>query len=426
MSFNDLGVTNAIVWWRGDVRHAARTATTLALATSSLLYLLCFFGAPFIASELGSGSATGVLRLLSLTVIVDGISSVPIGLLNREFRQDRRAFADWFGFVLSTGLTVGLALAGFGAWSLAWGRLAGNLVTTTSLFFLAHHKPRPGWDREVARKLLGYGLPLAGSSILVFLFLNLDYMVVGHVLGAAALGIYTIAFNLASWPSNVLSATFRRVSIPAFAHLQHDATALRRDLSGRASGTSCWSPCPCAPGSAAWPSPSSPCSTRPTTPRPPRCSPGWPCSERARVYLDFSYDLLSGTGRTLPLFLLQALWVILLLPALVIGANARGVGGVAAAHVIVAFVVMVPMYTFVISRRGPSARSVLVHLARPLGAAILAGVVATIVTRQTSPAFVALLAGGFALVAIYGLLAAKWSELWSLPKRLLRFEAAPA
>ncbi len=146
----------------------------------------------------------------------------------------------------------------------------------------------------------------------------------------------------------------------------------------------------------------------------------------ARVYLDFAYDLLSGTGRTLPLFLLQALWVVLLLPALVIGANVRGVGGVAAAHVIVAFVVMVPAYTFVISRHGPSARSVLLHLARPLGAAILAGVVATAVTRQTSPAFVAFLSGGFALVAVYGLLAARRSELWSLPKRLLRFEAAPA
>src|SRR5690606_31885300 len=131
--------------------------------TSGSLYALCFVAAPFIADGMGSSSATGVLRLLTIGVVIDGISSVPIGMLNREFRQDRRAFADWLGFVLSTGLTIGLAIAGFGAWSLAIGRVAGNVVTTTSLYAMARQRPRPGWDPEVARKLIGYGLPLAGS-----------------------------------------------------------------------------------------------------------------------------------------------------------------------------------------------------------------------------------------------------------------------
>src|SRR5262249_21334582 len=147
----------------------------------------------------------GVLRALCLCVLIDGVSSVPIGLLNRSFRQDQRAWADWAGFLCSTGLTIGLALGGHGAWSLAIGPVVGNVLTTTLLYVFARERPAPGWDREVAGALVRYGLPLCGSSILVFAFSNLDYIVVGHQLGAVSLGLYTIAFNLASWPSNVLS-----------------------------------------------------------------------------------------------------------------------------------------------------------------------------------------------------------------------------
>ena len=423
MSFNDLGVTNALVWWRGDVRHAARTATTLAMATSGLLYALCFVAAPFVSDLMGSPEATWVLRVLCLTVVIDGVSSVPIGLLNRTFRQDQRAFADWMGFALSTGLTIALALAGFGAWSLAWGRVAGNAVTTTSLYIFARERPRPGWDREVARTLVRYGLPLCGASLLVFAFLNLDYIIVGNVLGVASLGLYTIAFNLSSWPSNVVSSTLRRVSIPAFSHLQDDRQALDTTfLAGLRNVMMVTLPL-CAGISAL---------------AVPIVNLIYPIDYQgasaalavlallgaARVFLDFGYDLLSGTGRTRPLFALQVLWIVVLIPALVIGAHVDGIAGVATAHVLVAVGLMIPAFVAVVGSRGPSARAVFTQVARPTGAAISAWIVGTVVIHQLSSDVAAIVAGGTALVLTYALLAAPFAELWTLPRRLLRFEPA--
>ena len=96
-SFNDLGVTNAIVRWTGDVRHAARTATTMAIGFSVALYVVIFIVAPYFSEAMNAPTATGVLRLASLTVVIDGISAVPGGLLTREFRQGRRATAEWLG-----------------------------------------------------------------------------------------------------------------------------------------------------------------------------------------------------------------------------------------------------------------------------------------------------------------------------------------
>ena len=70
------------------------------------------------------------------------------------------------------------------------------------------------------------GLPLAGTSLVLLATLNVDYVVVGRQLGTTALVLYLLAFNLSSWPSNLLSIAVRRVAIPGFARLADERAEL--------------------------------------------------------------------------------------------------------------------------------------------------------------------------------------------------------
>ena len=63
-----------------------------------------------------------------------------------------------------------------------------------------------------------------------------------------------------------------------------------------------------------------------------------------RVLIDFVYDLFAGIGRSRSLMALQALWLAALIVGLPIGANVGGLPGVAVAHVIVCWGIMVPAY----------------------------------------------------------------------------------
>ena len=54
------------------------------------------------------------------------------------------------------------------------------------------------------------------------LVLNVDYVIVGHVLGAEKLGLYVLAFNISGWPINIFGAVIRSVSLPAFSRLRLD------------------------------------------------------------------------------------------------------------------------------------------------------------------------------------------------------------
>ncbi len=404
-SFNDLGVTNAIVRWQGDVRHAARTATSMAIGFSVMLYLLIFFVAPAFCAAMHTPAATGVIRLAALTVVIDGISSVPGGLLTREFRQGRRAAAEWTGFTVSTGLTVVLAASGFGAWSLAWGRIVGNTVNTVGLYAVVNYRPCPGWDRRIARDLLSIGMPLAASSLLFFAMVNTDYLVVGRVCGTVLLGLYTIAFNLSSWPSSIFSGTMRRVSVPTFSRLQDDRGRLERSFA-RGTHNLALLTIPLVVGLAVLSGPLV------GTLYPHRYRPAAAALAflavlgGIRVLLDFTYDLFVALGKPRTLLMLQCAWGLALVPALVLGAHVDGIRGVAIGHVVVVCLVVVPAYLVVVRRAGFEHGPLVRPLVRPLVAGLVAGLAAFAVVRVVDDdGLVGLVAGGLTLLGVYLLLA---------------------
>src|SRR5215475_11551176 len=333
LSMNELGVSLALVRWPGDPRRIAPTVMTISLVSSGVLYLGCLLAAGPFATAMGAPQAAGVVRLLCLSVLLDGLTATPAQLLTRDFEQGKRMVVDQVSFALSTGVTIWLAVAGHGAWSLAWGRLVGNVLSVLLLFRFAALWPRPGWDRRHAGELLRFGLPLAGASLLVFAMLNAGYVVVGPLLGTVALGFYLQAFNLSSWPVNVFSTSVRRVSLAAFSRLQDHPAALL------AAATL---PVCALLGLLATPLVSVVYGQR------------WAPAAQAlqflavlgliRVVVELLYDFLVAAGRSRQTMLLQGLWLALLVPALVVGAHLDALRGAALAQAAVAAGVVLPLY----------------------------------------------------------------------------------
>jgi hypothetical protein len=174
LSANELGVGLAIVRWEGDARRFAPTVLTLSALSSGLLYVALFAAAPTVAGLLGSPDAAGVLRVMCLCVVIDGVAQVPAGFLTREFAQGKRMIVDALNFVVSTSVTLLLAFEGWGAMSFAWGAVAGNVVTLIGCSLAAPGTLKFGWDPDQARALLRLGLPLAGASMLALAVVNVD------------------------------------------------------------------------------------------------------------------------------------------------------------------------------------------------------------------------------------------------------------
>ena len=400
LSLNEMGVSLALVRWEGDIRRFAPTVLTLSTLSSSAFYLVLYLSAPTVAGLLGSPEATTMLRVLCITVIIDGIACVPLGKLNREFQQFRRTMVDILNFTVNTVATIAFAAAGVGAMSFAWGSLIGNLVALVGFGLCAPGMLRFGWDTGQAKKLIRYGFPLASASLLTLGIVNVDSVVVGSVLGPAALGIYAMAFNMSSWPVRMVSETARRVSFAGFSRLADESP--ERFAAGfvRAFGLVIAAAVPICVvlGVLAGPIITFVYGDQ------------WAAAAGPlqflvalgllRVAVELAYDCLATRVRR-TLVLMQAWWLGTLIPVLVLFAHLWGVVGVAAGHVVVAGLLVAPVFLLALVRLGIPAGTLLLSCVRPLAGGVAMGVVAWFVHRWLGDGFLGLTAAGLAACVAY-------------------------
>ena len=406
LSFNDLGVSLAIVRWQGEPSEIAPTVATLSVASSLITYAGCFFGAPAFASAMGAPAAAGVIRVLAISVIVDGIAATPAALMQRYFRQDRKTIADQVNNWLGVAVSLGLAWQGFGAMSLAIGRMSGAVASGILFIVFSPEPVRFGFDRAKARALCRFGLPLAGASIVVFAVTNVDQLVVGHMLGATALGFYVLAVNLATWPVNMFSLPVRSVAPAVFSRLQHDRAAMNTGFVSAAGllGSATLPICLLMSGAAA-----------------PLLAfvygAAWVPAAHALVWLallgalrilfELVYDFFVVLARARVVFTVQLVWLVVLVPALIAGARVDGISGAGLAEVGVAACVVLPWYLSELRKVGIRRRSLAAGLWLPLAAAAAVGGAAALAARAIRIDLAALATGGILALAAIGLLGYK-------------------
>jgi PST family polysaccharide transporter len=400
LSANEMGVSLAMVRWDGDVRRYAPTVLTLSTISSVGLYGLFFLAAPTIARLLGSAQATNVLRVLCFSVVIDGLACVPNGYITREFRQVTRMMLDLGSFVVSTGLTVALAVAHFGAMSFAWGAIAGNVVALTGAVIAAPGLLRFGWDRDQARALLRFGLPLAGASLLVLAMLSVDSAVVGAVLGPAALGLYQVAFNVSSWPVRIVSDAARRVSFAGFSRIAHSRDALSDGFCMALTFLlAAATPAAVVLGVLAVPVIHL------------IYGSAWTQAARALQFLAFlgllrvafeaMYDCLVAAHRRRDLLVVQGLWFVALIPVLLILARRGGIEGVGLGHVLVAALLIAPAFIIALARAGIRPGAVARAAVAPLLWGGLAAATAALIRHWLGDGVVGLAAAGAGAMLAY-------------------------
>lgn len=223
-----LGLGAALIQRRGDIERASNVVFTLNLILGVVLTGVVFVIAPLVADYFREPAATPLLRTLGLTFTLEALGSVHLVRMQRDLRFDRVFIPDAGRSLLKGTVSVALAFAGMGAWSLILGQLAGVMAAVVLSWVMFPWRPHLTIDGPLARKLISYGLPLFGVSVMWVLSVNLDYVIIGRRLGSEALGIYTLAYRLPELLVVSLMIGVNRVVFPAFSTLQGSREGLRR------------------------------------------------------------------------------------------------------------------------------------------------------------------------------------------------------
>lgn len=225
---SDLGFGAALIQRRENLRESASIAFTINLLANTALTMLVFFIAPYAAAFFREPELIPVLRWLSLTFMLKAIGSIHKVLLERELNFKKRVIPDLGNSIFKAIISIGLALAGFGVWSLIAGQLAGIVLSSAVAWNMLPWKPRLSWDSKTAKDLFSYGLSIMGIRAFSAWEDNFDYLIIGRLFNTTALGIYTIAYRLPE--TLILNSMWviTAVLFPAFSALQDDKASLKR------------------------------------------------------------------------------------------------------------------------------------------------------------------------------------------------------
>ncbi len=226
----DLGFGAALVQ-RADPRRpgVAASAFWLGLAAASLLVVACWVAAPLLPRVGLDDQIVWVFRILSLQILIASLGNVQHYLLAHSLEFKRLFGPELASGLVKGGVSVALALAGFGVWSLVAGQLAGAAVRTVALWLVSDWRPSLTFARAEVPELVRFGGAIVLVGVLGEAVRNVDYLVVGARLGADQLGFYFLAFRL---PELVVLAFFEiayRVLFPFYSRLKDLDVGERRE-----------------------------------------------------------------------------------------------------------------------------------------------------------------------------------------------------
>lgn len=224
----DLGVPEALVYDRQEVRQVGGTALVINVAMAVALATVLLLGAPYVAQLGGHDEIRTIIGVLAIGLVVEAGGAVQRAWFMREMAFRRGFLPGIVPVGLGSLVSICLALLGFGAWSLVWGYFARTSSSTVVLWLASPIRPWPAFHFETARRLLGYGWHVSLNSVLGFMSSNLDYFIIGTALGAHDLGIYTMAFTLAVLPSTAISENVSITTFPAYSRLRERRADLHR------------------------------------------------------------------------------------------------------------------------------------------------------------------------------------------------------
>jgi len=223
------GISTALIQAPSLDDGMVRTAKSMVLIAAVTVFAAGELFAPAIAAWFRHPGLTDVLRVTFFCLLINAISVVPQGLLTRALRARDLALIDFAAACVSAVvISIPMAWAGFGYWSLVAGSL-GSALTRGVIMRLAVKLP-PGLSLETSALrrlwLQGGGFTLAG--LLTRFCAEADKLIVGRYLGPAQLGFYTRANSVAGIPAFLYDLVIDRAAMPAFAAVQNDPDRLKR------------------------------------------------------------------------------------------------------------------------------------------------------------------------------------------------------
>lgn len=221
------GFESALIQKQDRAEDYLNIAWTFELIRNLLLFLIIFLAAPQLSSFFKEPRAVDILRVLSLSLVLQGLRNIGVVYFRKEFNFDKQFVLEILPQAVYISVVIFLGFALRNVWAMILAYLASNLVACLLSYIMHRYRPRLDINLKKVKNLFHFGKWILGTSILSMIMGQGTSMFIGRFFGMATLGLYNRADTFSNMVFIQINEVVWKVGYPAYSKLHVDTTRLK-------------------------------------------------------------------------------------------------------------------------------------------------------------------------------------------------------
>jgi len=220
--FSDLALGAALIQRKELSQDDCSTVFWLSVGVGVVMTLIGIALADPVAGFFGEPRVEPLFAVMSLTFVLSSLGITHVTLLTRAMDFRSLELRLMVGGIAGAAVGVTLAVLDFGAWAIIAQHLTAAALGSALAWRGLSWRPSRRFSMASLRSIAAFSANVFGSRLLFYVSRNADSLLIGRFLGPAALGAYSIAYNIMLLPFSRIAGPLQEALFPAFARLQDD------------------------------------------------------------------------------------------------------------------------------------------------------------------------------------------------------------
>jgi lipopolysaccharide exporter len=227
-TLSQTGLQTAIIQKKEEVESYLDTAWTFSGVRAIVLFITLYILAPVISNFFRTPNAEMVIKVIAFSTLVSGFKNIGFVYFEKELHFKTIFIFEFLSTLVDLLIAITLAFILRNVWALVWGGVAGQCLRVFLSYILHPYRPSLNFEAKKFFELFEIGKWVLSSSIVLFFATQGDDIIVGKILGAAALGLYQVAYTFSNLPATEIAQIISKVTFPAYSKLQDDLQKLKQ------------------------------------------------------------------------------------------------------------------------------------------------------------------------------------------------------
>jgi O-antigen/teichoic acid export membrane protein len=221
--FSDTGIKTSIIQNpKGDDPEFLNTAWVISICRGCLLCVIIVCLSWPLAKFYNEPALKYILLMMSLNPFITSFENPSLSLLVKKFRVDTLAFFETGLQIISFVTLLVLVYIFRNVDALVIGTVLGSLYRTIGSFLIAKPLPKFSWDSKAGAAIFHFGKFIFLNTMFTWAAFNADIVIIGKLLGMDILAFYNIGKNLSYLPFIFFIQLVSQSYFPAISSVSND------------------------------------------------------------------------------------------------------------------------------------------------------------------------------------------------------------